>query len=190
MQKKEFDSVFKTKLESFEMPPDDTSWDAISHQMNKNRWWKRAAYFSATLLVLGVISQFFNKEKVSEKDSLVDSTQTNSTFVSPSSEETQVTPKTVPSTTDNIKNKPGTTTTISTSGSSKTKSPETNPLVQTPTPITPAKDSIPTTTTTAAKTDSVAAPKVVVVKKKKPVYIIQQDTIVKTDTLQVKKRAK
>ncbi len=184
MQNQEFDSVFKTKLESFEMPPDDASWDAINQQVSKNRWWKRTAYFSAVLLLLGLLSQFFNKEKVSEEKQLVDSIQTNPTLVSPPSEETTVKTST---TTDPIKNKP--TTTSSSSGSTKGKEQETSPIVQTPTPITPAKDSISTTTTTA-KTDTVAAPKVVVVKKKKPVYIIQQDTIVKTDTVQVRKREK
>lgn len=185
MQNQEFDSVFKNKLESFEMPPDDASWDAINQQMNKKRWLKRTAYFSALVILVGLLSQLFTKEEKTKEKQTIDSVQTNPTEA-PSSEDI-----TIPIQGHSINDKQNPISTSSSSTSIQTPSKETTTVEQTPTPISPTKDSVITTTaTTTPKADTVATPKVVVVKKKKPVYIIQQDTIVKTDTVQVKKRTK
>lgn len=165
MQNQDFDSVFKNKLETFEMPPDDASWNTINQQMNTKRWLKRSAYISTIVVFISLLGYFFTKEKAPVKKQSIDSTELNQNPV-PSLEE-----KSTPneSTINEIQNKPKTT---SPSSVTTKQEREIVPLEQTLTPATPAKDTVSTTTTTTTpKTDTVAAPKVVVVKKKN-LYIL------------------
>lgn len=179
MSESKFDSIFKSKLESYEALPEEAIWSSIEDRLNKQSIWRSYyPYIASITLVLISIAFWvvFQKDASTTPSNPIDTTYNSNTTVSPSNpNETGSTNPLLPSS-----KKKGTPT-------AKEHTPSVDPIPLTPIAQT---DSIstPVVSTTNKSDTSAKKPSVVIVKKKKPVYIVQQDTIVKTDTIQKKRR--
>ncbi|MEM5565578.1 hypothetical protein WNY78_10705 [Psychroserpens sp. AS72] len=79
-EKKNIDKLFKEQLKNFEVAPNDTVWENIEAELNKDKrkrrvipiWWKVAGVAAALILMFTVANTFFNVSENAIEKEIVD----------------------------------------------------------------------------------------------------------------------